>query len=70
MKATIQKPAFSPIILTLETEAEAKAIYAVLNNVKLGQALGFPGDFSPRKVGLPEDLYDQPTHTKVCAALK
>ena len=65
MKATIQ-----PIVLTLETEEEAKAIYAVLNNVSLGRALGFPDSLSPRSIGLSESLYDCSLHTKVCGILK
>ena len=40
MKATIQPTKFQPIVLTLETEEEAKAIFAAIDNKPLSSLLG------------------------------
>ncbi len=44
MKAEQEKPDFKPVVLTLETQAEVDAIYAVLNNQPLCDILGFNND--------------------------
>ena len=73
MKATIQKPAFSPITLTLETEAEANAIYAVLYHPKLSEILGIGDLPSPLAMGFSEDMENFDTrkiHEDITSNLK
>lgn len=45
MKASRNPKAFAPVILTLETQAEVDAIYAVLNHARLCDALGFESEY-------------------------
>lgn len=45
MKASRKPNEFSPVYLTLETQAEVDAIYAVLDHAKLGDALGFTDQY-------------------------
>lgn len=70
MKATTQPAKFQPIVLTLETEEEAKAIYAVLNNPKLCDILGIGDLPSPISLGFP-DMCDQTKgiNMAICSAL-
>lgn len=72
MKATTQPAKFQPIVLTLETEAEAKAIFAVLNHAKLTQILGIADSPYPGKIGFPEylDTATVPLHAALNKALK
>jgi hypothetical protein len=44
MKAQQQADQFKPVTLTLETQAEVDAIFAVLNNSSVRQALEFEQD--------------------------
>jgi len=70
MKAETGKPSFLPIVLTLETEAEAKAIYAVLNHVRLCKILGIDDDVLPSDIGMPMTLADSALQARISAALK
>jgi len=70
MKATTQPAKFQPIVLTLETEEEAKAIFAVLNHIPLRRILGIDRLPAPSSMGFPEDLHNEALHGKITKALK
>lgn len=69
MKAIREKPEFIPVILTLETQHEVDALYALLNHGALNSAVELPDAYKL----LQEHTLPSSTshlHSKLCDALR
>lgn len=70
MKAEINAPVFSPVIITLETKAELDAFCAIFNHSSIMNAVGLDDVPPPQDIGLPYSLEAESLHLKLTALLK
>jgi hypothetical protein len=70
MKAEINSPVFSPVIITLETQAELDGMCAILDNDKVMDAVGLSDVPALEDLGLPYSIEAARLHRKLTSLLK
>jgi len=65
MKATRQEPGFIPVMLTLETQHEVDAVYALFNHSVLNKAVDIPNAWQALLLFTRDSL-----HVKLCEAME